>query len=87
LGAATSATFRFAHLGADDDARLHRPARQAEHVPDQEVGIDLGVGDTGGGERRHRLVSDVAKRSRSGAGGRRIHAMECNALASMRAEA
>ena len=72
---------RCTDLAADDDACLHAAARQPEHVPDQQFGIDLGVGNSGGREPRRRLVAHRAKRPRARGRARRIHAMECNPLA------
>ena len=68
-------------LAADDDARLHAAARQPEHVPDEQVGIDLGVGHSGRGKTRRRLVAHRAQRLRARGRARHIHAMECNPLA------
>ena len=72
---------RFLELATDDHARLHAAARQPEHVPDEQFGIDFGVGHSGRCEPRRRLVANRAQRPRAGGRARRIHAMECNPLA------
>ena len=59
-------------LGADDDARLHAAAGQPEHVPDEQLGIDLGVGHARRGESRRRRRRARARRIAAPACGHRL---------------
>ena len=46
-------------LAAHDEPRLHAAPREAQHVPEEQVGVDLGVG-TPAAARAHRLVAHRA---------------------------
>ena len=70
---------RLAERTADDESCLHAAAREPEDVPDEQLGVHLGVGHAGRRKPPDRLVAHYAQVAPSGLNRALIHEMECNA--------